>query len=252
MDLGTIQAKLLGGKYSDVSQLERDIELVWANCETYNENNPWLTRVADNAREKAGKLLAPYRNAAIINGERPWPSNAEYQKGDRVDVLWQHGPWQVWYQGTVVACESKQSGIRYQVDYPIDRTHDWHSRVGLMRPSKSAAPNFGFQRNQKILVKDETGSDRQATVLDLYWEVRSDKTESPMYRLRWCNTKKNNTVNISPEQLRARYVQDAPQRKRKVNAIAGDAEKAKRPATNSSPVIDAANVLVTLLRTSAF
>jgi len=57
MDLSTIRKKIEGGKYNSLSDFADDLELMWSNCETFNEPDSVFTKTAVKLRHASKKLL---------------------------------------------------------------------------------------------------------------------------------------------------------------------------------------------------
>ncbi|KAA1083756.1 Transcriptional activator spt7 [Puccinia graminis f. sp. tritici] len=72
MDLGTVLKKVKGGVYKTKSAFNDDLELIWTNCFTYNENrNHHLRAAAESLRKKAQDLLKFVSEPSIT---RPTPN----------------------------------------------------------------------------------------------------------------------------------------------------------------------------------
>ena len=65
MDLGTIQSKLEGGRYSAAGQVWEDIRLVWRNCRTFNEPS---SDVYKDCEELSGFIEEIWRQARLDRG----------------------------------------------------------------------------------------------------------------------------------------------------------------------------------------
>jgi hypothetical protein len=61
MDLGTIESKLLGSRYSDFEEFHRDMELMWDNSYKYNAHNRCMMMYTQSLdrfyRKLAGKEI---------------------------------------------------------------------------------------------------------------------------------------------------------------------------------------------------
>ena len=65
MDLGTVQAKLDGGRYVSVLEAAADVELIWSNSMLYNPSDNWVHQAALELKGVADKRLA-----ALLIGAR--------------------------------------------------------------------------------------------------------------------------------------------------------------------------------------
>ena len=71
MDLGTVLKRLEGGQYSSVLDVAADIDLVWSNAMTYNQDESYIYNIAAELKAYADKKMAPLVAAARDAGETP-------------------------------------------------------------------------------------------------------------------------------------------------------------------------------------
>ena len=69
MDLGTVMKRLDGGGYASVQAVVGDVDLVWQNAMTYNQDESYIYQVAAELKSFADKKLAPllaaYKDANV-------------------------------------------------------------------------------------------------------------------------------------------------------------------------------------------
>jgi len=71
MDLGTIMKRLDSGGYSSVLDVAADIDLVWSNAMTYNQDESYIYNVALDLKTFSDRKMAPIVAAARESGETP-------------------------------------------------------------------------------------------------------------------------------------------------------------------------------------
>lgn len=71
MDLGTIHKRLESGQYNSVLDVAADIDLVWSNAMTYNQDESYIYQVAADLKSFADKKMAPLVATAREAGETP-------------------------------------------------------------------------------------------------------------------------------------------------------------------------------------
>jgi len=71
MDLGTVLKRLEGGQYSSVLDVAADIDLVWSNAMTYNQDESYIYTVAADLKTFADRKMAPLVAAAKEAGDVP-------------------------------------------------------------------------------------------------------------------------------------------------------------------------------------
>jgi hypothetical protein len=71
MDLGTIMKRLETGQYDSVLSVASDIDQVWANAMTYNQDASYIYAIAAELKSYADKKMAPLVAAARDAGETP-------------------------------------------------------------------------------------------------------------------------------------------------------------------------------------
>ena len=71
MDLGTIMKRLEAGQYSSVLDMAADVDLVWSNAMTYNQDESYIHQVAADLKAFADRKMAPLVAAAREAGDVP-------------------------------------------------------------------------------------------------------------------------------------------------------------------------------------
>lgn len=71
MDLGTIMKRLDAGQYTSVLDMAADIDLVWSNAMTYNQDESYIYTIAAELKNYSDKKLSPLVAAARADGEVP-------------------------------------------------------------------------------------------------------------------------------------------------------------------------------------
>jgi len=71
MDLGTIMKRLDGGQYSSVLDVAADVDLVWSNAMTYNQDESYIYNVAAELKAFSDRKMAPLVAAARESGVVP-------------------------------------------------------------------------------------------------------------------------------------------------------------------------------------
>lgn len=71
MDLGTIMKRLEGGQYNSVLDVAADVDLVWSNAMTYNQDESYIYSVASDLKTFADRKMAPLVAAAREAGDVP-------------------------------------------------------------------------------------------------------------------------------------------------------------------------------------
>lgn len=57
MDLGTVRTKLQNGEYKLFQDFMSDINLIWKNCRTYNQNGSEIVKMANHCDKKMKQLI---------------------------------------------------------------------------------------------------------------------------------------------------------------------------------------------------
>ena len=71
MDLGTVMKRLEAGQYSSVLDVASDVDLVWSNAMTYNQDESYVYAIAAELKSFADKKMAPLVAAAREAGDMP-------------------------------------------------------------------------------------------------------------------------------------------------------------------------------------
>jgi len=71
MDLGTIMKRLESGQYATVLDVAADIDLVWSNAMTYNQDESYIYNVAADLKALSDRKMAPLVAAAREAGDVP-------------------------------------------------------------------------------------------------------------------------------------------------------------------------------------
>jgi len=71
MDLGTVMKRLEAGQYSSVLDVAADVDLVWNNAMTYNQDESYIYNVAADLKMFADRKMAPLVAAAREAGDVP-------------------------------------------------------------------------------------------------------------------------------------------------------------------------------------
>jgi hypothetical protein len=71
MDLGTVQKRLDSGQYNSVLDVAADIDLVWSNAMTYNQDESYIYNVAADLKSFSDRKMAPLVAAAREAGDVP-------------------------------------------------------------------------------------------------------------------------------------------------------------------------------------
>ena len=71
MDLGTIMKRLEAGHYSSVLDMAADVDLVWNNAMTHNQDESYIYQVAADLKAFADRKMAPLVAAAREAGDLP-------------------------------------------------------------------------------------------------------------------------------------------------------------------------------------
>jgi len=71
MDLGTVMKRLEGGQYTSVHDVAADVDLVWSNAMTYNQDESYIYSLAAELKSIADKKISPLVAAAREQGEVP-------------------------------------------------------------------------------------------------------------------------------------------------------------------------------------
>jgi len=71
MDLGTVMKRLEAGQYSSVLDVASDVDLVWSNAMTYNQDESYIYAIAAELKSFADKKMAPLVAAAREAGDMP-------------------------------------------------------------------------------------------------------------------------------------------------------------------------------------
>eukprot|EP01138_Halocafeteria_seosinensis_P014671 gb/GECG01014976.1/.p1 GENE.gb/GECG01014976.1/~~gb/GECG01014976.1/.p1 ORF type:complete len:138 (+),score=22.55 gb/GECG01014976.1/:1-414(+) len=78
MDLGTIQAKMDRGEYSSPLEFERDMNLVWDNCMTYNQDgSDFFNAAAEMKKEFQEKFKKIKVDPSDMEKENRYPTLAD-------------------------------------------------------------------------------------------------------------------------------------------------------------------------------
>ena len=68
MDLGTVQKRLDSGQYNSVLDVAADIDLVWSNAMTYNQDESYIYNVAADLKSFSDRKMAPLVAAGVAYG----------------------------------------------------------------------------------------------------------------------------------------------------------------------------------------
>ena len=71
MDLGTVMKRLESGQYSSVLDVAADVDLVWSNAMTYNQDGSYIYNTAADLKAFADRKMAPLVAAAREAGDVP-------------------------------------------------------------------------------------------------------------------------------------------------------------------------------------
>jgi len=71
MDLGTVGKRVESGQYASVHALYADVDLVWSNAMTYNQDESFIYAIARDLKSYADKKFAPLLSAAHGGSDEP-------------------------------------------------------------------------------------------------------------------------------------------------------------------------------------
>jgi len=80
MDLGTIMKRLESGQYSSVQEVVADVDLVWGNAMTYNQDESFIYKMAADLKAYADRKMAPLSALARESSDVPHELTFEMKK----------------------------------------------------------------------------------------------------------------------------------------------------------------------------
>ena len=83
MDLGTVMKRLESNQYSSVLDVAADIELVWSNAMTYNQDESYIYAIANDLKTYSEKKMEKLVAAAREAGSMPQVPNTDALRGAR-------------------------------------------------------------------------------------------------------------------------------------------------------------------------
>mmetsp|Transcript_21645 Transcript_21645/g.34203 ORF Transcript_21645/g.34203 Transcript_21645/m.34203 type:complete len:347 (-) Transcript_21645:207-1247(-) len=83
MDLGTVEKKILDGKYKDIQAFAKDMRLIWKNTFTYNVENSDIYRTAESLRDMFDRKFEEIEKAIAIQDEEKEEPNPPKKKSKK-------------------------------------------------------------------------------------------------------------------------------------------------------------------------
>lgn len=85
MDLGTLKKNMKSNKYNNVGEALDDLQLIWANCKSYNMEGSEIWKLAQNLEKLSNKLVE--KNFKLNTKEAKKNTSAVKEKEDAVESI---------------------------------------------------------------------------------------------------------------------------------------------------------------------